>query len=37
VKSIYDCGWGGEQFTMIVEHFPFYKQGATKAYNEKNK
>jgi hypothetical protein len=37
MKSIYDCGWGGEQFTMIVEHFPFYKQGATKAYNEKNK
>ena len=21
----------------LVENFPFYKQGATKAYNEKNK
>jgi hypothetical protein len=24
-------------FTFLVEHFPFYKQGVTKAYNEKNK
>lgn len=24
-------------FIFLVKHFPFYKQGATKAYNEKNK
>jgi hypothetical protein len=35
MNSINDCGWGGKQFTLIVENFPFYKQGAIKAYNEK--
>lgn len=34
---VIDCDWADTTFTFLVEHFPFYKQGATKAYNEKNK
>jgi hypothetical protein len=33
---IIDWRWSDSSF-LLVEHFPFYKQGATKAYNEKNK
>lgn len=36
-EMIIDLSWSDSPFTLLVEHFPFYKQGVIKAYNEKNK
>ena len=32
-----DCDCSHTPITSLIENFPFYKQGVTKAYNEKNK
>jgi hypothetical protein len=37
LNFIIECGWDNTPFTFLIEHFPFYKQGVIKAYNEKNK
>lgn len=34
---IIDWSWSDSPFTFLIEHFSFYKQGVTKAYNEKKK